>query len=66
MATFNEKSGNIDLSVEDVEMFKEIGSNFTPNGIRTPNADRIIKAIMPEELQDPFLDEKGKDDQNER
>jgi len=34
MAEFNKKTGNIDLSVDDQEMFKEVGSHFTPNGFR--------------------------------
>lgn len=51
MAHFDEKRGEIILSEEDKEMFKEVGSHFTQNGLRTPWANSIINKLMPKELQ---------------
>ena len=42
MAYFDEKTGEIVLSEDDKEMFKDIQSNFSPKGIRTSWAKSII------------------------
>lgn len=46
MAYFDEKRGEIVLSHEDIEMFDEIKSNFTQNGIKTPWADSVYNSII--------------------
>lgn len=46
MATYNNQTGNLDLSEEDKEMFKEVGSHFTPHGFRNSEwVTNIIKWI---------------------
>jgi len=45
---YDERSGNIILSIEDKEMFDEIKRNINqPSGkVKTPIADRIVKWIL--------------------
>lgn len=45
MAHFDEKNGQVILSEEDKSIFKEINSRFTPNGIKTPEVDNIMKWV---------------------
>lgn len=45
MAYFDEKRGEVVLSEEDKEMFKEVHSHFSPKGLRTPVADSIMRKI---------------------
>lgn len=34
MAKLNKQTGNLDLSTDDQEMFREVGSHFTSQGFR--------------------------------
>lgn len=52
MAYFDKKSGEIVLSEEDKEMFKEISRNASTG--KTPWANSILKAILPQYLHDGF------------
>ncbi len=52
MAYFDEKRGEIVLSEDDKELFRECGREGT-KGYGTI-ANRIMKAIIPESLQDAF------------
>lgn len=52
MAEYNLKTGNIDLSEEDKEMFRNVGRNMSAG--KTPWAQSIMKAIIPQNLQDSF------------
>ena len=52
MAKFNEKTGYIELSEEDKELFRETGREVA-KGYGTIST-RIMKAILPEELYQSF------------
>jgi hypothetical protein len=49
MAYFDEKRGEVVLSEEDKEMFKEVGRKVSMQ--RTPWANSIINKLMPKEFQ---------------
>lgn len=49
MAYFDEKRGEIVLSEEDKEIFKEVSRNVSMQ--KTPWANSIINKLMPKELQ---------------
>lgn len=52
MAYFDEKKGEIILSEDDKEMFKNVGRNMSAG--KTPWATSIMRAIIPQNLQDSF------------
>ena len=46
MAYFNKEKGEVILSQEDEEMFKEVKSQFTQNGMRNDWSNSIINKIL--------------------
>ena len=52
MAYYNEKRGEIVLSEEDKEMFKNVSRNMSAG--KTPWATSIMKAIVPPNLLNNF------------
>lgn len=52
MAYYDKRQGQIILSEDDKEMFKEVSRNMSVK--KTPIATSIMKAIIPEDLQDSF------------
>ena len=53
MAEFNKKTGEIELSQEDKQMFKDCGHNMSSN--KRPWAENIMRAIIPRELHESFF-----------
>lgn len=43
---FYDKDKGIVYSIEDKETFQEVQVSFSPKGIRTPKANKIIKWIL--------------------
>lgn len=46
MAHLDKESGKIILSEEDEQMFREVKSQFTPNGLKLTWSNKIMKSIL--------------------
>jgi len=53
MAEINKQTGNLDLTIDDKEMFKEVSWHFSPQGFRHSQwVVDIIKWLNGEKLND--------------